>query len=102
MRIKHMFYDLNSICKKKKYYFKNGEEELYFSNERIEVEIYHFNESIDLIISKDGNRANYQNSSLLSTSQKDHIYSVINSFAPIKVKCSTISNVLLGLFKDYE
>lgn len=93
-----MFHDLNRICVKKKYYFKNGEEELYFSNGQIHIEIYHHDEIIDLIIGDGVNRMNYQHSPLLTANQKGQIYSAINSIDALECKCKTIDNVLLNLF----
>ena len=49
MEIKYLFDDLK-LLGKKKYYFKNGEEEIYFSKNDLEIEIVNYNGNIDLVI----------------------------------------------------
>ena len=61
MKIKNLFDDLKQLGKKK-YYFKNGEEEIYFSRKDLEIEIVNINNNIDLIITHNGLRNNYINS----------------------------------------
>ena len=57
MKIKKLFDDLKRLGKKK-YYFKDGEEEIYFSRKDLEIEIVHINNNIDLIINHNGFRDN--------------------------------------------
>lgn len=46
MEIKNLFDDLKHLGKKK-YYFKNGEEEIYFSRKDLEIEIVNLKKSIN-------------------------------------------------------
>jgi len=50
MEIKNLFNDLKKLGKKK-YYSRNGEEELFFKNISIEIEIVSYNGLLDIIIS---------------------------------------------------
>ena len=72
MKIKNLFDDLKQLGKKK-YYFKNGEEEIYFSRKDLEIEIVNINNNIDLIINH-------------------------NSYLTTDVKCKKISQILIKIF----
>lgn len=98
MEIKYLFDDLKQLGRKK-YYFRNGEEEIYFSNKCLEIEIVNINNSIDLIISHNGCRDNYLNSKSLSNTCKNDIDSILNSYISTDIKCKKIAQILLEVFK---
>lgn len=94
MKIKKLFDDLKQIGTKK-YYFKNGEEELYFIANELVIEIVNCNDKIDIIINCDGIRANFLNTSRLSDCSKKNIQMILNSLYTIDVKCKKISQILI-------
>lgn len=94
MKIKKLFDDLKQIGTKK-YYFKNGEEELYFIANDLVIEIVNCNDKIDIIINCDGIRANFLNTSRLSDCSKKDIQMILNSLYTIDVKCKKISQILI-------
>ena len=63
MKIKNLFDDLKKIGRKK-YYSRNGYEEIYFIKKGLEIEVINVNNAIDLVINHNGLRENYLNSSL--------------------------------------
>lgn len=96
-RIKHLFNDLKKVGKKK-YSYIRGEEALFFTNKQIEIEIYNYNGNLDVIINKEGERKNYENSSCLSYCQKEQIRSIMNACTSLEVKCASISSILRKAF----
>lgn len=97
MQIKNLFDDLKLVGKKK-YYFKNGEEEIYFSRKDLEIEIVNINKNIDLIINHNGLRNNYKNSNSIPEVCKKEIKLILNSYLTIDVKCKKISQILIKIF----
>ena len=97
MQIKNLFDDLKLVGKKK-YYFKNGEEEIYFSRKDLEIEIVNINKNIDLIINHKGLRNNYKNSNSIPEVCKKEIKLILNSYLTIDVKCKKISQILIKIF----
>lgn len=98
MKIKNLFDDLKQLGRKK-YYFRGGEEELYFSNKNLEIEILNINGNIDLIINHNCLRNNYLNSESLPESYKEEIKLILNSYVALDVKCKKVSQILLEIFK---
>lgn len=94
--IKYLFDDLKQVGKKK-YYFKNEEEEIYFSNNYFEIEISYHSGCIDLAINYDGKRDNYFCSDFFSTNEKEKIKVVLNSCYSIEQKCKILSQLLLEI-----
>ena len=97
MKIKYLFDDLKQLGKKK-YYFRNGEEEIYFSKNNLELEIVNVNGKIDLIINHNGLRYNYANSKSIPNNFKEDIRLILNSYLPTEVKCKKISQILIKIF----
>ena len=97
MKIKYLFDDLKKLGRKK-YYSKNGEEEIYFSKNDLEIEIVNYNGNIDLVINHNGLRANYLDSNSLSDSCKKDIKLFLNSYLAIEIKCKKISQILIEIF----
>ncbi len=97
MKIKNLFDDLKQLGKKK-YYFKNGEEEIYFSKKDLEIEIVNINNNIDLIINCKGLRDNYENSNSIPNDLRESIKLILNSYLTIDVKCKKISQILIEIF----
>ena len=97
MQIKNLFDDLKLVGKKK-YYFKNGEEEIYFSRKDLEIEIVNINNNIDLIINHNGLRNNYKNSNSIPEVCKKEIKLILNSYLITDVKCKKISQILIKIF----
>lgn len=97
MKIKNLFDDLKQIGKKK-YYFKNGEEEIYFSRKDLEIEIININDNIDLIINHSGLRDNYENSNSIPDDCKKDIKLILNSYFSLEIKCKKISQILIDIF----
>lgn len=97
MKIKKLFDDLKRLGKKK-YYFKDGEEEIYFSRKDLEIEIVHINNNIDLIINHNGFRDNYENSNSIPDDCKKDIKLILNSYLATDVKCKKISQILIEIF----
>ena len=97
MKIKKLFDDLKQLGKKK-YYFKNGEEEIYFSRRDLEIEIVNIDNNIDLIINHKGLRDNYENSNSIPNDCKKDIKSILNSYLTTDVKCKKISQILIEIF----
>lgn len=89
MGIKHLFDELKSISKKK-YYSKNGEEMLIFTNKNGVIEIYNLDGRLDIVISQNGSRDNYINSNSLNYEQKMRIKSAIQSYTSLEAKCKVI------------
>ena len=85
MKIKNLFDDLKQLGKKK-YYFKNGEEEIYFSRKDLEIEIVNINNNIDLIINR------------IPENCKKEIKLILNSYLTTDVKCKKISQILIKIF----
>lgn len=97
MEIKNLFNDLKQLGKKK-YYFRNGEEEIYFSRKDLEIEIANINNNIDLVINHNGLRNNYKNSNSIPDDFKKEIELILNSYLNTDVKCKTISQILIKIF----
>lgn len=97
MKIKNLFDDLKQLGKKK-YYFKNGEEEIYFYGNNLEIEIININDNIDLIINHRGSRTNYLNSKSIPDDCKKDIRLILNSYLTTEVKCKKISQILIEIF----
>lgn len=97
MKIKNLFDDLKQLGKKK-YYFKNGEEELCFSRNGLEIEIIKVNDNIDLVIYHQGLRDNYENSKSIPNDCKESIRLILNSYLTTEVKCKKISQILIEIF----
>lgn len=97
MKIKNLFDDLKQLGKKK-YYFKNGEEEIYFSKKDLEIEIVNINNNIDLIINCKGLRDNYENSNSIPNDLRESIKLILHSYLTIDVKCKKISQILIEIF----
>ena len=97
MKIKNLFDDLKQLGKKT-YYFKNGEEEIYFSRKDLEIEIVNINNNIDLIINHNGLRNNYENSNSIPDDFKKEIKLILNSYLNTDVKCKKISQILIKIF----
>lgn len=98
MKIKNLFDDLKQLGKKK-YYFKNDEEEIYFSRKDLEIEIINISDNIDLIINYKGLRENYENSNSIPDDCKKYIKLILNSYLAADVKCKKISQILIEIFK---
>ncbi len=98
MKIKNLFDDLKQLGKKK-YYFRNSEEEIYFSRKDLVIEIVNVNNSIDLIINHKGLRNNYENSNSIPSDCKKDIRLILNSYLNTDVKCKEISKILIKIFK---
>ena len=98
MKIKNLFDDLKQLGKKK-YFFKNGEEELYFSRSDLEIEIVNIDDNIDLIINNQGKRTNYKNAENIPDNCKEDIKLILNSYLTNEVKCKKISKILIEIFK---
>ena len=98
MKIKNLFDDLKQLGKKK-YYFRNGEEEIYFFRKDLEIEIVNINNNIDLIINHKGLRDNYENSNSIPYDCKKDIKLILNSYLSTDVKCKKISQILIEIFK---
>lgn len=99
MKIKNLFDDLKQLGKKK-YYFKNGEEEIYFSRKDLEIEIVNINDNIDLIINCNGLRDNYENSNSIPDNCKKNIKLILNSYLTTDIKCEKISQILINIFNN--
>ena len=97
--IKHLFDDLKQIGKKK-YYFKNGEEEIYFSNNYFEIEISYHSGCIDLVINYNGMRNNCFCSDFFSTNEKDKIKIIFSSCDSIEQKCKNLAQFQLEVTKE--
>lgn len=98
MKIKNLFDDLKQLGKKK-YYFKNGEEEIYFSRNDLEIEIINIDDNIDLVINHKGTRTNYENAESIPNDCKEDIRLILNSYLTNEVKCKKISQILIEIFK---
>ncbi len=97
MKIKNLFDDLKQLGKKK-YYFKNGEEEIYFSRKDLEIEIINIDDNIDLVINHKGTRTNYENSKCIPNNCKEDIRLILNSYLTTEIKCKKISQILIEIF----
>lgn len=98
MIIKYLFDDLKQLGRKK-YYFRNGEEEIIFSRKNLEVEIVNINNHISLIINCNGIRTNYIDAKSLDDVYKKEIKLILDSYVSVEVKCKLISKVILDCFK---
>ena len=97
MGIKNLFNELRVIGKKK-YYFRNGDEELIFSRDNFSVEIIQVNGNLDIIISHNNIRANYLHSESLSNVEKMQIKMILGSCYSLELKSKEISQILLNAF----
>lgn len=97
MKIKNLFDEMKKIGKKQ-YYFKNGEEEVYFTGNLFEIEIININDSIDIVITYNGIRNNYAKSSVLSNTQKLDLKFVLSSTLSLNEKAKKISGILMDVF----
>ena len=97
MQIKFLFDDLKKLGIKK-YFHRNGEEELYFSRSNLTIEIYNINGNIDLVIKHNGSRENYENSPSIPDDCKQQIKQILSSYLATQVKCRKIAQILLELF----
>ena len=93
--IKNLFNSLKLIGRKK-YYFKNGEEELYFFGENIVICIFYTNDKLDLVFEYAQKRENFLFTPILSELEKNNVKSILNSMLPLKERCNYISNILLN------
>lgn len=94
MYIKHLFDDLNVIGEKK-YFQKNEEEELYFENTNISVNIYKVGTHISINLSVNGKIENYSNSCLLSIDEKQSINAYLMAHVVTSWSCAEVSRILL-------
>ena len=99
MKIKNLFDDLKQLGKKE-YYFKNGEEEIYFSRNDLVIEIINVNNNIDLIIDHKGSRTNYEHSMSIPNNCKKDIKLIFNSCLSTEIKCRKISQILISIFSN--
>ncbi len=97
MKIKNLFDDLKKIGRKK-YYCKNGEEEIYFTAKERTIEIFNINGNIDLTVDFNGYRKNYKNSETISKKNKYQIQSILNSDSSLDIKSKKIAYILLEEF----
>ena len=96
MYIKNLFNKLKSIGKKQ-YHARNGEEELYFTNNLFAIEIFYGYGKLDIVINFCGKRSNYLESDLLTDDQKKQIEIAINAYMSLAEKCEIIQDVLLSI-----
>lgn len=101
MYIKHAF-DSLSIIGKRKYFQKNEEEELYFKNSNITVNIYKIGTHIGINLNTRDKVENYMNSSLLSLDEKQSINACLNAYVLTPVDCNKISEILLQAFERHS
>ena len=101
MSIKYLFDDLKKIGKKK-YISYNDIEELYYTNNKLQIEIVKYGLDIDLLISIQGQRQHYLDSPLLSHNEKRNIQSILSSMASETMKAATISPILLDAVKNQQ
>ncbi len=94
MSIKYYFDELKKIGKKK-YYSKNGEEELYFISNNLQIEIFNIDGKIDLIINNNGTRNNYLNSQYMSENSRKEISALLKDCISLEIKCKIMSKILL-------
>lgn len=99
MSIKYLFDDLKKIGKKK-YISYNDIEELYYTNNKLQIEIVKYGLDIDLLISIQGQRQHYLDSPLLSYNEKRKIQSILSSMASETMKAATITPILLDAVKN--
>lgn len=97
--IKNLFNDLKPIGKKR-YFFKNGDEELYFIGKGLTVEIANTDGRIDIVIEKGGARVNYLDCYYLSESAKCRIATILNLNFINAAGCRDISRILLDELKN--
>ena len=97
--IKNLFNDLKLIGKKR-YFFKNGDEELYFVGKGLTVEIANTDGRIDIVIEKGGARVNYLDCYYLSESAKCRIATILNLNFINAAGCRDISRILLDELKN--
>ena len=101
MEIKYLFDDLKKLGNKK-YFCRNGEEEIYFSGNDLEIEIFKadvFGDKIDVVINRNGSRDNFRNSPSLSEHCKKDIETMLNSHFSTQVKCKNVARLLIEEFK---
>ena len=91
MSIKNLFNSLKKIGKKK-YYNRNGEEELLFIGKSLEIQIYNTYSYMDIVI----NNQSYLDSPFLTNSIKLQIQSILNSYFSLDIKCKSIAGALLN------
>lgn len=99
MSIKYLFDDLKKIGKKK-YISYNDIEELYYTNNKLQIEIVKYGLDMDLLISIQGQRQHYLDSPLLSYNEKRKIQSILSSMASETMKAATITPILLDAVKN--
>lgn len=97
--IKNLFNDLKQIGKKR-YFFKNGDEELCFIGKNLTVEISNTDGRVDIVIDKCGARVNYLDCSDLSVSAKRRIAAILNLNFINAAGCRDISQILLDELKN--
>lgn len=97
MSIKYLFDDLK-ILGKKKYISRYNEEEIYFTNKQLQIEIIRYCTTIDLLITYHNQRNHYLDSPCLSYSNKMQIKSVLSSVSSETMKAKTIVEILLQTF----
>ena len=97
--IKNLFNDLKKIGRKK-YCFRNGEEELYFVGENLGIGIYCSFDTFDLSITFDGSTCNYLDSPLLTFNQKERLLAAVRARHFLKKQSKTIVDILLEAFRD--
>ncbi len=98
MSIKYLFDNLKTIGKKK-YISYNDIEEVYYTNDELQIEIVKYGLNIDLLISIQGQRQHYLDTPLLSYNEKKKILSILSSTASETMKAATITSILLDAVK---
>lgn len=94
MQIRFLFDDLKKIGKKK-YYFKNGDEELVFFTKTFEIEIFRINNELGIIINYVGDRKYYLDSNVLSLIEKKKIKEFLDKSNLTQKDCKSIAHILL-------
>ena len=95
MTIRNLFDDLKTVGKKR-YFSRNGEEEVYFVSKKLTIEISRCSNFVDLIINFSGKRNHYLESPLLSYDEKMEIRSALSALALTKPMAATITKILLA------
>ena len=98
MSIKKLFDDLK-VLGRKRYYSRNGEEELSFEGKNVTIEIFNTSLNLDLVIEYHGIRASYLKSDFLSNSSKTTLQLLLNSVWPLEVKCQKLCAILIDSWR---
>ena len=100
MSIKHLFDDLKCFGKKK-YFQKNAEEELYFFNKSITINIYRIGNCIGINLNTNGKNENFMDSNILSIDEKNSINFYLKAYAFNPSYCKEVSKILLQALKKH-